>query len=99
MNPPVEAPQSRHVRLVGLMLNCLRAPSSLSPPRPTNFGFSRMLRLASESILVLGLGILVVPVMTSPARMSRFACSRESHSPRAMSRASARSFGILFITW
>lgn len=94
MKPPVEAPQSRQVMSVGSMPNSLSAPSSLSPPRLTNFGFSRIVRSASVSSLVLGFAILVVPVMTSPARMSRFACSRESHRPRDISNASARSLGI-----
>lgn len=95
MKPPVEAPQSRHVKLEGSILNSFSACSSLSPPRLTNFGFWRMVRSALVSSLVLGLDTLVVPVMTSPARMRRLACSRESHIPRDMSMASARSLGMV----
>ena len=92
VNPPVEAPTSRHVKPIGLMSKVSKAPSILSPPLPTYLGFSLMLKSASELNLVLGLASTTVPVLTSPARMSRLACSRESQSPLVTRRASTRSF-------
>ena len=97
MNPPVDAPASRHrarstVKPRGSKAS--RAPSSLWAPREaqlTSLSSSATRRGVPGSTAVAGLDATVPAIFTRPASISSEACSRDLASPRRTSSASTRA--------
>src|ERR1035441_10688234 len=93
LNPPVEAPTSRHTLPLRSICQCSRAFSSLRPPRLTYRRSSPSRRsVAVESMDAPALSTFCSLTRTFPASMSACARSRDGVRPRSTSNLSRRVF-------
>src|ERR1017187_3110505 len=101
VNPPAEAPASRHRRLVTCRpVKAASAPSSLWPPREAYSGAApppRTVMAASCPTCVAAFPARWPATATRPAAISSAACSRDRASPRRTSSASSRV--LLLMDW
>ena len=98
VNPPVEAPMSRARRPETATPRRASAPSSLTPPRPTNgWSGARTSIAASGDRSVPGFCPALPSTRTTPARTRACARSRLLARPRSTSSRSRRSFGRLAV--
>src|SRR4029077_10177068 len=95
VNPPVEAPTSRHILPTTSICQYTSARSSLSPPRLTYLRSSPSRRTtASSSPCAPALSTFWSLTNTLPARMRAWARSREATSRRSTRSLSSLSFKI-----
>ena len=100
MNPPVDAPTSSAVFPKTSTSKTWSAFSSLSPPRLTYRNGCFISMFAFTETLRPGLEYGSPSTSTSPARISRFACSRLSTSSRSARSVSRRClFGLWVVDW
>ena len=94
VNPPVEAPASRHVRpSISTPVKTSKAPANLWPPRETKSSRSPCRTMeVSASTCEAGFVAGIPPTRTERDSIRSAACSRERASSRRTSSASKRVF-------
>ena len=95
VKPPVEVPTSRQIFPTTSICQCLRACSSLRPPRLTYLRSSPRRRMSAEpSTPAPAFSIFCPFTSTLPARISAWARSRDFATPRSSNNLSSRTFKL-----